>query len=166
MTSEYGHESHEGEDCDGDEAIQRLHEQIAAHIVDFGQSLVAVDEGDERFLYTVGNHAAGLPELLLVGVNPSSFFRVLNHLGQMQRDLGRGFEDGELVEMGGRFPVKASHCGRVGAERYAIQAEVHCGEEVSVVQILIPDTQGRFPGEEGCDEPYASQPVLAQVQQG
>lgn len=166
MACRHGHDECQGDGFEGDDGFFRLHLQIEANIAAHGQHLLGVMDGGEPFLYTIGNHARGLPELLAVGVDPSVFAGVLNHLGRMQRARGRAFEDGEILDLGGRFPVKAVMCGPAGIEDYAIQAGVHYGEGVEVAQILVPDEEGRFPDEEGCREPYASQPILRGIPAG
>jgi hypothetical protein len=36
----------------------------------------------------------------------------------------------------------------------------HRTQHYRVMQVLICDKSGRYPGEEGCDEPFAGQPVM------
>jgi hypothetical protein len=50
-----------------------------------------------------GNALKGLPELLLVGTTKGE---LLNDLSQKMIDRGRAFDDGELVSLGGKFPLK------------------------------------------------------------
>jgi hypothetical protein len=140
-----------------------FHRRTAAHIKREGRSIVAVFVADEDdgppFSYTIGNHLKGLPELLVIGT-PQGFF--LNTLSHLMIAAGHGFEDGETVRMlGSKVPVKLIHASAAAREEYTIQAGEHFGhDEYEVMQVLIPDKQGRFPGDEDCEEPYASVPVL------
>jgi hypothetical protein len=135
-----------------------------AHLIEkHGQSVVGVMAGRDAFSYTIGNHEKGLPELLMFG-DPRTFTPILNHIADLMREGGKPFEDGQLVDLGGRFPVKAVRCSALASEEYAIQAHRYYGvepAEVAVIQFLVPDTHGRFPGEPGCEKPYADQKVLA-----
>jgi hypothetical protein len=57
--------------------------------------------------------------------------------------------------------MKLINANASAREEYTIQAGEHFGhDEYKVMQVLIPDEDGRFPGEDGCEEPYASVPVL------
>ena len=139
-----------------------FHRRTAAHIKRDGRSIVGVlateEDDGPPFTYTIGNHLKGLPELLVIGTSQGFFLNTLSHL---MIAAGHGFEDGETVRMLGSKEVKLIHASAAAREEYTIQAGEHFGHQnYSVMQVLMPDKQGRFPGEDGCDEPYASVPVL------
>jgi hypothetical protein len=145
-----------------DEFNRNFHRRTAAHIKREGRSIVAVFVAEEDdgppFSYTIGNHLKGLPELLVIGTAQGVFLNTLSHL---MIAAGHGFEDGETVRMLGSKEVKLIRASAAAREEYTIQAGEHFGHQnYSVMQVLMPDKQGRFPGEDGCDEPYASVPVL------
>jgi uncharacterized protein DUF4262 len=83
----------------------------------------------QPFLYTIGNHERGLPELLLIGTAEEPFHRLLNRLGEMQRERGKGFEHEELVDFGGKSPVRVIDVGKLGHDEYTVQAGVLYGSE-------------------------------------
>ena len=117
------------------------------------------DDDGPSFAYTVGNHIKDLPELLIVGTHDGS---CLNDLSQMMIENGRPFLDGEIVRIGGaRLPVKVIRAGRAAHSDYTIQAgEYHGHDDYAVMQVLIPDKEGRYAGDAGCQEPYSGFPVL------
>ena len=143
-------------------------EAIRANIEKHGRCIQVVGgaesdpPGTQPFMYTIGNHTLGLPELLIVGTNKKMFSGVLNALSKMQSDRGRAFEDEELVSVGGKFPLRIIDTGEIGHRRYAYFARIYyASETVEVRQVLLPDTQGRWPDTPGCDAPYRAQPILS-----
>jgi hypothetical protein len=144
--------------------LTEFHRRTAAHIEREGRSIVGVfpvegEEGDGlAFSYTIGNHLKGLPELLVIGTAQGFFLNTLSHL---MIAAGHGFKDGETVRTSGGKEVKLIRANAFAREEYTIQAGEHFGhDEYEVMQVLIPDKEGRFPGDEGCEKPYASVPVL------
>ena len=142
--------------------LDEFRRTTAAHIERAGRTIIAVFPTEEDpgvpFAYTIGNHLKGLPELLVIGTAQGVFLNTLSHL---MIAAGHGFEDGETVRMLGSKEVKLIHASAAAREEYTIQAGEHFGhDEYEVMQVLIPDKQGRFPGDEDCEEPYASVPVL------
>jgi hypothetical protein len=149
-----------------EEELRWYWQQIYDNIERQGQSLVSVfddqesaDSGEPPFVYTIGNHERGLPELLLVGAEAGE---ILNPLGYMMREQRRApFRHGELVSLGGKFPVKIIDT-TPEAKHFAAHVGIYYGtDDYRVQQVLLCDQQGRFPGEPGCAEPYASHPVFA-----
>jgi len=152
--------------------MEREWEQIRAQIRDkiakAGQAvqIVYVTEHDRPgarpFMYTIGNHAHGLPELLIVDTGLEAFAGVLNRLGKIQRDRKTAFSDEERVSIGGKFPLRIVDAGEIGRTEYASFVGLYYGtREYEVRQVLLPDTLGRCPDTPGCDLPYARQPVLS-----
>jgi hypothetical protein len=137
------------------------HARTAEDIERFGRSILIVGEGEEGwpFSYTIGNCLHGLPELLAVGTLEGGF---LNDLSQKMIDAGKPFENGELVYVGGRLPVKAIRCNVAAAQAdYTIQVGEYFGhQDYSVMQVLLPDRSGKFPGEDGCQPLWSECPVL------
>lgn len=149
---------------------QQLRQQIARSIAAEGQAIQAVyptehdPPGSEAFMYTIGNHAVRLPELLIVGFDDSVFAGVLNRLGAMQRSRKRAFGDEEMVDIGAKFPLRIVDAGEAGRTRYATFVGIYYNTpHYAVRQVLLPDTKGRWPDTPGCDLPFARQPILSKL---
>lgn len=141
-----------------------LKEKIRANIANYGQHVVCVgiSKGDPAdflpFVYTIGNHQLGLPELLLIGQSDDLFVSIVNAVGEVQREGGKAFTHGERVDFSARLPALIVEAGQRGRDEYAVQAGVYYGtDNFEVRQILLPDRNGRFPGEAGCLPPYSDQ---------
>ena len=80
--------------------------KIARDVREHNRSIIGVgaDEGEPPFAYTVGNATRDLPELLVLGL--AANHGVLNRLSDIMLNRGKRFDDGELVSLGGQFPVK------------------------------------------------------------
>jgi hypothetical protein len=104
-----------------------IRKKISADIGAFGQHLVGVERSADDpndfvpFVYTIGNHEAGLPELLLIGDAGDLGPRILNILGGMQRARASAFRHGELVDFSARFPARLSDAGARGRDEYSVQ---------------------------------------------
>lgn len=147
-----------------------VHARIAADIRVHGQHVISVARslGDPigflPFVYSIGNHGRDLPELLLIGGSDKLYVGILNILGQTQRERGTALQHGELLDFTARLPARVVDAGRKGCDEYAIQAGVFYGiDGFAVRQTLLPDQNGRFPGDLGCLPPYSNQPVLAAI---
>jgi hypothetical protein len=149
--------------------IDRFHDRIRAIIEAHGQMLMRVHPdatdppGTLPFVYTIGNHQHRLPELLVVGFDGTGFeAQVLNLLGAMQRQRRAGFHDGELVSLSGPLPVRIIDAGAAGRSEFAVQVGVYYGtDEFDVRQIVLPDPNGRWPGDPQCETPFSRQPLLS-----
>jgi hypothetical protein len=155
-----------------DEAIEKLWAQLRRQITDNitkdGQSVQVIGPseapGSQPFMYTIGNFHHGLPELLIVDTDKDMFASVLNRLGRMQRERRRAFADEELVSIGGKFPLRIVDAGIVGRTKYATFVGIFYNtQNYEVRQVVLPDTQGRWPDQPGCDPPYARQPILSRI---
>ena len=145
-----------------------VREHIAANIKNHGQQRVCVhatagDTGDFiPFVYTIGNHERGLPELLLIGDNDAVYCQILNILGETQRQRGRAFDLGELVDFSAMYPALVGDGGRRGRQEYAVQASVYYGtENFRVQQIFLSDSNGYHYNQPEFDVRYLDCPILA-----
>jgi hypothetical protein len=145
-------------------------QKIRQNIVMFCQHVVLVQasEGDPAdfrpFVYTIGNHEAGLPELLLIGAADSVYGRFLNIVGSIQRERGTPLQFGESVDFTAALPTRVIDAGQKGRDDYAVQAGVYYRrDDIAIQQVLLPDQNGKYPGEAGCQPPYCDQPLLTMI---
>jgi hypothetical protein len=118
-------------------------------------------EDDLPFMYTIGNCQRGFPELLLIGVFHGD---AINDLVHKMWERGKPFDNGELVSLGGDWPVKVIDADAAKArKKYTIQVDRYYRNEkldYRVQQIIIPDEAGRYPGDPDAQPPYSTIPVL------
>ena len=127
--------------------------RYARHIICVGREVES-----PSFAYTIGNWLAKLPELLVIGTTDGGF---LNNLSQKLIARGAAFDNGEIVSLGGKFPVKIITADERAQRDYTIQAGQYLGtEDYLVQQVLISDRDGRFPDQPECQPPYSAIPVL------
>ena len=122
------------------------HAQIARLIEQYGHAVTGVGE-QPMFYYTTGLAVADLPELLMIGNLGETGKSVLNAVADDIKVNGTAERD---IDLGGRFPVRLRNITDPAyvRSRYTIQTGQHFGrEDYPVMQVLIPDTEGRFPGD-------------------
>lgn len=137
-----------------------MRDLIKRNIEKNGQHVQAVGGSEDElpFIYTIGNHERNLPELLIIGNCNAHFAAILNDLGNMMRKRGRAFENGELVNLGGQFPLKVIDPPGLVTGEYTLLVESYYDTTVfRVQQAIMCDPQGRFPGDAGCELPYQRQ---------
>lgn len=134
-----------------------IYAAIEHNIARSGQHLFLIfaDGAAPAFAYTIGNALHGLPELLLIGnFSPRVAGGIVNELGQRMRDARRPLE-GDL-DVGGQFPVRIRRASSEARERYTLQVGRYLRhEEYDVLQVLLCDSKGVYPGEPGCEPGYA-----------
>lgn len=106
--------------------------------------------------YTIGNTRKGLPELIIVGpFNPRQSQAVLNDLSEKMIERGRAFDEGELVSLGGKYPVAVYRASEAIKPEVTCQAGQILGrEDYDVMQVVYCDPNGHFPGHKDCEPPY------------
>lgn len=132
---------------------------IAECIDQYGWRLCGVfgDKDHFPFIYSIGNHECGLPKLLEIGSNDAC---VMNEICEKMRMQGRRFRNGELIDIGAKYPLKVLNANS-DARQYAWQVGVYYEtDDYSVQQIVTPDGSGRYPGDSKCAEPYCLVPIL------
>lgn len=140
---------------------QSFYDGVSENITRTGRSLIAVGDPKTPFTYSIGNVLVGKPELIVFGLAPEDAMWVLNTASELPAI--RGIADGDLVDLGGRFGLKAVRCSAQAKAEYSIQATRYLGNaDYDLVQLLLPDPAGRYPGDPGCEPPYADAPRLGQ----
>lgn len=117
------------------------------------------DAPGNPFNYTVGlmenfTH----PELLIVGIDPRLAHQLLSAAVERIRD-GEAFTDGSetasLTEGATRVTFRALTPEQVAATMGLARRYYVGNDDVAALQVLLPDPNGYFPGEEGCDSDWA-----------
>jgi len=143
-------------------SMKQFYDDIYNDIRRDGRSVLCIggEEDSLPFAYTIGNALKGLPELLMIGGIAGAY--LLNVLSEQIVERNGGFDDGELISLGGKFPVKIINATDTRARsEYTIQAGQAIGHEnYAVQQVLIADKSGRYPDDPECAAPYSSVPVL------
>ena len=116
--------------------------------------LIFADGETPAFAYSIGNALQGLPELLLVGnFSPRVAGSIINELGRKMRDARRPLEGD--IDVGGRFPARVRQASVQARQRFTLQAGRYLRhEEYDVLQVLLCDPDGAYPGEPGCAPAY------------
>ncbi|HUD29493.1 DUF4262 domain-containing protein [Sphingomonas sp. ID1715] len=116
--------------------------------------LVFADGETPAFAYSIGNALHGLPELLLVGnFSPRVAGSIINDLGRKMREARRPLEGD--IDVGGQFPVRVRRASAKAHQCFTLQAGRYLRhEEYDVLQVLLCDAAGIYPGEPGCEPAY------------
>jgi hypothetical protein len=130
----------------------RKHGQFIAYV--YG------DDDAISFAYTVGNHEHGLPELLISAIDLEGASVILNALGALQRERRRAFEVGELVGLGGKYPLRmdAVDAG-LGPEYARVARYYYRTDAVELREVIKPDLRGRWPEDPDCDDDFRLQSI-------
>jgi hypothetical protein len=76
-------------------------------------------------------------------------------MSDMMIERGRPFDHGEIVDLGGKFPVLVFDANEDALRDYTIQAtEFFQTSDYTVQQVVAPDTNGRFPYDPLCLPDY------------
>ena len=150
---------------DREAALRSYLNRVRAVIDEHGVCVIgtATEEGSP-FAYTVGNFLAGRPEFLfLAGVEFEIAKSVLNALSSVMGNRGSPLVDAEVVDIGAAMPVKVLSAPSETVGQYLkVAAAINNGQTagIEVLQVVMPDVDGHFPGDPDCMEPYASQIIL------
>ncbi len=137
-----------------------LYEKMAKQIRERGRSVINVMER-KPFSYTIGNAIKGLPELLVIGLSPIDATYMLNVWSVTMIERGSAFAAREMVDIGGAFPCLAVACVEGVRDIYTIQAGEYLErQDYDVVQMIVPDPDGRFPPDPLCAPGYRNVPIL------
>lgn len=140
---------------------QKIEQDVKTH----GRSVLNVF-ARPTFSYSIGNRTKDLPELILFGVPPHVATGIINEISDQMLQSGKP-EDGTMVRLaGGRHPVKLVYCVGDVRQQYTVQAgQFLRSEDYAVMQIVVPDPQGLFPHQPGCDDVYRNLPYLGKTLQ-
>lgn len=123
------------------------------------QHVFPVNDSDPMaFTYTVGLAGHGHRELIVFGLEPEEAQAVLNHLGQDIVDgavLLPGF-----LPLGGQYDPYLLETDPEQAQKFLTLAYRFYSPMLAPLQLVLCDTEGVFPWQSDCEEPFALQPIL------
>jgi len=116
--------------------------------------LIFADGETPAFAYSIGNALHGLPELLLIGnFSPRVTGSIINDLGRKMREACRPLEGD--IDVGGQFPVRVRRASAEARRHFTLQAGRYLRhEEYDLLQVMLCDPAGIYPGEPGCEPAY------------
>jgi Domain of unknown function (DUF4262) len=140
----------------------KMHNTIDEMIAKSGRCIIATNDGDWEFAYTIGNQAKQLPELLVIGPPDREAHALLNALSNTMLANGKGFENGEQILVRPEGPaVEVWDCGDKARNEYTVQAGVHYkSESYRIQQVVIADPLGQYPDSERCMQPWGAIPLM------
>ena len=130
--------------------MQRL---ISENIRDLGIHVQPVFStiGGPSFGYTVGLFKKLGYELLVVGLNPADIGPLLYHV-YCEIEQGESLEEDKPDDRWANMPVVWKRCiNPIIHEEYTVQADIYWKTQVPVLQMIIPDRDGKFPWDRGYD---------------
>jgi hypothetical protein len=129
----------------------KVQDHIVEGIKKHGHMLVAAED----FIYTVGNAQRGLPELLMLGnYDPRMSGTILNALTDKMVKDGESLPEG-MVDIDWTFPFKVRKASQLAKMKYTVQVGQVLGHErYDVLQVMVCDKEGRYPGDEDCHPDY------------
>jgi len=127
--------------------LSRVRNQIRKHGFT-SISVFASEDGSPGFTYTVGlcRKNAGF-ELLVVGINAELAHEILTQLAAWPEIPLDEPVHGVIKDL----PVMFKMTRRGMGHHYARTAQVVYGNSVNIVQLVLPDKNGAFPGDAGYD---------------
>jgi hypothetical protein len=142
------------------EHLRRLREIINQHGWAL-QEVAPVHEQDLPFTYTAGLAAAGLPELIIVGLPSTVAAGYLNHFAKLALTTELTAGERHTIQLGRTaFTWQIGGVSAASSAEYLRVAHVVHGESVRALQLVWPDANGLLPGDAGY-QPSAGQPLLA-----
>lgn len=118
------------------------------------------------FSYTVGLSRQEHPELIVFGLPAEVAHGVLHAAVSRMKEEGGRFEDGAIVDRIATIPLKARHLSEDLFGHFSLaavrQSEKH-ETSLEVIQIVLPDRNGCFPGDPGCSESFARDQTIERL---
>ncbi len=152
----------EAQGIDTDELASEMAQRLDNNIVKYGYTIQYV-QGEPPWAYTIGRMCAGLPELIVAGLDPASSAGVLKVVHDEWQDIVNGQQPSgrgpEIKLMPVPRSVVESTDYLLGAVAYSRR---HLVRFPSAQQIIWADPSGSFPWDVSCAPRYRRlQPIIA-----
>lgn len=141
--------------------IDEILNQISDKITEHGWTAVSVgfEKGTPAFTYSVGfSKTFGSPEVVFMGIRPETAQSLISSMAAqlLNKEIQIPQKDALMSQVIMHFDVKVRHIHQDSAGDIArVAAKFAWPDPVKLVQIILPDAAGKFPGEAGCDLSYA-----------
>ncbi|MBO9428062.1 DUF4262 domain-containing protein [Sulfitobacter sp. R18_1] len=142
------------------ENLNTYEDKVEANIREHGHAVINTMSDSKTspvtLSYTVGLSQKGTSDLMMMGFKHEMMHGLLN-------DTVKLLDKGDLIKDPRRlskviqgFDVLLQPVPKLDAARFAYALKSHSkGSDLNLVQVFLPDPQGRFPDDEGCDIGYA-----------
>lgn len=140
-------------------------EDVAKTIATHGFQVIGVFDpsGDgPSFSYTIGLSGGGDAEVIVIGLPPRMAHEILSMIHAKYHKAGVELPvDVKVAELA-NLPVIFRECDQSKSNVYHTGATHYYGGDVKVVQMVIPDAEGKFPEDAEYDHAYMDirQPLL------
>lgn len=147
------------------ERIDGLEEIVCQNVEQYGLHVMSVSDGgdDGGFSYSIGMwKTLGAPELLCLGLPAKSAHSIINHVADLVRE-GAKLQDGaEREDVLNGYPCRfRTLAPRHYREHMGYANWYYEGKPFPVLQLVYPDREGRWPGDEGTSDDFnRQQPIL------
>lgn len=123
---------------------------------------VFIVEDAMPYAYTIGNALHGGPELLLIGSADPGVRDLLHHVSRMlPREPRSGYTFKPQAKGSVILKVVDANVGKASEVLHTLRiAEYHLATPFKLMQVLLPDPNGLYPGDPRCAEPYRRVPVI------
>lgn len=137
-------------------------DEVEGLVSDHGWTPIAVNHDDVAglppYAYSVGfERTFGKPEVVMIGFGTDMMQGLIQELGDgmKNRYLALPEEGGLVYEVLQDMPVKMRPVPEAARRRLSRLAQAfYAPDEARLLQMLLPDPQGRFPGDDDCDPDY------------
>jgi hypothetical protein len=154
-----------------DAFMDAVYNHIHGNVMKFGRQMISVspEKGTPGFIYTIGNHLKGLPELLLIGPCDAAASNLLTSVAMGLEDQNTPFLHGSFLKVDGfKHKMQIWNCGLKAKLLYTVQAtQYYLSRELDtnykVQQVVVADPKGRWPDDPKCSKKYRV-PLLLPVE--
>ena len=131
--------------------FEDIKQRMESDIGGCGWSVIATENDERSFAYTIGLSQFDHPEIIILGFEPFMACQVLNIIGDRIKK-GESFvlpEDANVADVITKLPVKFKPAPDYIHDDYTFQARNRF-PGCNVIQVILPGKNGKFPGDVGC----------------
>jgi len=151
--------------ADAWELFDGLEQIIRENVDEYGVHVMSVHggEGGGGFSYSIGLwKTLGVPEVLCLGLPAASAHGIINHIANLVREGAKLRDGDERHDVLNDYPCRFRTLAAEHFDEHMGYANwFYEGKTFPVLQLVYPDREGRFPGEEGTSDTFnTDQPIL------